>query len=100
MEPVRIKALQIRHSDRVVVFEFEFSDGTKGSRGITLTDAEYNELLQMSFFEIIQLLRGVEYTKVTKLKSVIDRAIQEYLAAKAAEEEEKANTISGESFGL
>ena len=91
------KWLQIRYSDGVIVWQFYDENGEQvGSRGINLTSDEMNQLDELLFRELrLAKVNGVEIkdNPETLLEMLAKRAYDEYLQAKALEEEEKQNVI-------
>jgi len=91
------KWLQIRYSDGVIVWQFYDENGEQcGSRGISLTSDELDQLDELLFRELrLAKVNGVEIkdNPETLLEMLAKRAYDEYLQAKALEEEAKANVI-------
>ncbi|MHA1288057.1 MAG: hypothetical protein ACTSPB_11700 [Candidatus Thorarchaeota archaeon] len=97
---VLAKWLQIRYSERfsdgVIVWQFYENGEQIGSRGISLTSEEMNQLDELLFRELrLAKVNGVEIkdNPGTLLEMLAKRAYDEYLQAKALEEEAKANVI-------
>lgn len=93
------KWLQIRFGDKVMVWQFyNTSDETEhfGSRGITLTDEELEQLDELPFRELrMAKMDGVEIkdSPETLLEKLAKRAYDEYLQAKAEEERRKVEVV-------
>jgi len=93
------KWLQIRFGDKVIVWQFyNNAEETEhfGSRGITLTDEEMNQLDELPFRELrIAKMNGVEIkdNPETLLEKLAKRAYDEYLQAKAEEEKRKMEVV-------
>ena len=91
------KWLQIRYSDGVIVWQFYDENSEQiGSRGINLTSDEMNQLDELLFRELREAkMNGVvvKDNPETLLEMLAKRAYDEYLQAKASEEEEKQNVI-------
>ena len=92
------KWLQIRMKDKVIVWQFYNESETEpfGSRGITPSDEEMQELQNLSFGELYAAkVDGVEVkdTPETFLEKIVKRAYDEYLEAKKVEEEAKEQTV-------
>lgn len=100
---MEVRVIQLRPNDKVVVLEFREDDNIIGSRGITLSDEEFNAIMSMSLFVFAKLFQGVKYEEIESLsnshealavfKSIVDRAYRELLGAKAEEEQERASII-------
>jgi len=93
------KWLQIRFGDKVMVWQFyNTPDETEhfGSRGITLTDEELEQLDELPFRELrMAKVNGVEIkdSPETLLEKLAKRAYDEYLQAKAEEEKRKMEVM-------
>jgi len=93
------KWLQIRFGDKVMVWQFyNNAEETEhfGSRGITLTDEELEQLDELPFRELrLAKLNGVEIKDEpeTLLEKLAKRAYDEYLQAKAEEEKRKMEVV-------
>ena len=93
------KWLQIRFSDKVMVWQFyNNAEETEhfGSRGITLTDEELRQLDELPFRELrLAKLNGVEIKDEpeTLLEKLAKRAYDEYLQAKSEEEKRKMEVV-------
>jgi len=93
------KWLQIRFGDKVMVWQFYNNiEETEhfGSRGITLTDEELEQLDRLQFKELrLAKLNGVEIKDEpeTLLEKLAKRAYDEYLQAKSEEEKRKMEVV-------
>lgn len=93
------KWFQIRFRDKVIVWRFYNSpEDTEafGSRGITLTDEEINQLDELPFRELrLAKTNGVEIKDdpETLLEMLAKRAYDEYLQAKQEEEKIKMEVV-------
>ena len=90
------KWLQIRYSDGAIVWQFYENGERIGSRGISLTSEEMNQLDELPFRELrLAKINGVAVkdNPESLLEMLAKRAYDEYLQAKASEEEAKANVI-------
>ena len=93
------KWYQIRMVDRVMVWQFyedEKASEAFGSRGITLTDDEVEQLRKLSFGELVDAkIKGVAIvdSPTTLLETLAKRAYDEYVKAKQEEEASKQQIV-------
>lgn len=93
------KWFQIRVNDKVMVWQF-YEDESKvepfGSRGISLSDEEMDELMKLTLADLYNAkTKGVPITDTPTnlLEELAKRAYDEYLKAKEQEEQAKQQVI-------
>ena len=95
------KWIQIRASDKVIVFMFEEDGKEIGSRGINVSDEEFELLKSLDFGTMMDAkLKGIEVPDsldegddVDILTQLVYRAYREYLQAKKIEDERQSGII-------
>jgi len=95
---VKAKLMQIRMTDRAMVFMFENDNGQEiGSRGVNLDEKTFNEVATsmtiVEFFKLKQSGLMLPDTPATKIEEIAVCAYQEFLAAKKVEEEKSVGVI-------